>query len=264
MTDAAPAPHDDLYATMRASPMNEWVGGADPKLAGQFGVMLLGRMLTIGWESTVLDFGCGIGRMAAALLARDFPPKRLVGFDIVPALVDFCRAEIAPRFPAAGFALIAGSNDHYDRFVEGDAVPRPRDELRAEFAGAFTHAYALSVFTHLYADDFIDELGFVRELLAPRGEFLFTAFTLTPFARRRIAAGTTDFPLAGGEFRDGGDCFVGNPADPLGFIAYDRTTIERFVDAAGLVITRVEYGTWMGGRLGGPLQDAYVCRRPES
>ena len=85
---------------------------------------------------------------------------------------------------------------------------------------------------------------------------------MTDFARRQIAAGTTDFPLDKGEYRDDGSSFVGNPADPLGFIAFDRARIERFVDEAGLVITKVEYGTWMGGRLGGTLQDVYVCRKP--
>jgi SAM-dependent methyltransferase len=258
---ATPHRHDDLFAAMRETEMNNWVGGSDPKLVGIFNDAFLSRMLTIGADSDVLDFGCGIGRVATAVLGRDARPASLVGIDIVPELVDFCRREITPRCPNTAFELVAGANDHYDRFIDAAIPAQTREGLIAQYGGRFTHAYAISVFTHLDVDHFTEELAFVQALLADRAEFLFTAFTLTPFSRRMIAAKRAEFPFTDNEYRDGGRIFVGDRTDPLSFIAYDRSLIDEFADSAGLVITKVEYGTWMGGSIGNTLQDLYVCRK---
>lgn len=262
--DLIQAPHryDAIYEKMRQSEMNGWVGGADPKLAGIFTVAALLQRLSIGPHSKVLDFGCGIGRVALELLGRDNRAAHYVGFDIVPALVDFCRTEIAPFCPNTTFELIEGDNSHYDHFKQGVTPPRSREALTGEYGGQFTHAFAISVFTHLDAEQFQRELRFVASLLDDGAQFMFTAFTLTPFSRRQMTIGSQFFNFDTAEYRDDGQVMVGNPADPLAFIAYDRSLIERYVDEAGLIICNVDYGQWMGGDTGNSLQDHYVCRKP--
>jgi SAM-dependent methyltransferase len=247
---------------MRRTEMNAWVGGADPELVGWSCDNLLQEISTIGPRSRVIDFGCGIGRVAAQLLSRDEPPRRYLGIDIMPAVIDFCRAELQPRFPGTAFELAAGANDHYDHRIDTRVVAQSTAALTATYGGRYTHAFAFSVFTHLYAADFVSALRFVGTLLRSGGEFLFTAFTLTDYARAMIAGGTTDFSLALHEYRDDGRVMVGDPADPLAFIAYDPALIAAMVAEAGLIITKIEYGTWMGGKLGSSLQDIYVCRKP--
>ncbi len=253
---------DAVFEAMRRTEMNDWVGGSDPHLVGLFCDHVLRRVSTIGPRSRVIDFGCGIGRVAAYVLAREQPPRGFLGIDIMPPVIEFCRAELQPHFPKAVFELAEGANDHYDRYID-DAIPaRSLDALTAQYGTRFTHAYAFSVFTHLYAADFVAALRFVGSLLGTRGEFLFTAFTLTDFARQRIADRSTDFPVEQHEYLEGGRVLIGNPADPLAFIAYDRDLIEAMVAEAGLVLTKSEYGTWMGGKLGESFQDVYVCRKP--
>jgi SAM-dependent methyltransferase len=253
---------DDAFAAIRRTEMNEWVGGGDPALVGLFSGDVLQRLSTIGPRSRVVDFGCGIGRVAVQLLSREQPPRGYLGIDIIPSAIDFCRAEIQPRFAGTAFELAAGDNDHYDRHIDRTGVARDTASLTAQYGDRFTHAFAFSVFTHLYAEDFVAALRFIAALIGAGGEFLFTAFTLTDFSRAMIATGQTEYPLGRHEFREDGRVMVGDPADPLAFIAYDRAMIEAMVWKAGLVITKVESGSWMGGRLGTSLQDVYVCRKP--
>jgi SAM-dependent methyltransferase len=77
-------------------------------------------------ESTVLDFGCGWGRLTR-FLARDVQPGRVYGCDPVEQILDVCRQT---RVPAT--------------FARSDFVPE-----RVPFEGPFDLAFAFSVFTHL-------------------------------------------------------------------------------------------------------------------
>ena len=53
---------------------------------------------------TVLDFGCGVGRLMVPL--ADFLREgRCVGIDIVPGMIDFCKQQIETSFPGSKFYL---------------------------------------------------------------------------------------------------------------------------------------------------------------
>src|SRR5262249_24091529 len=163
------------------SGMNDWVGGADPERVGEFCVSLLLRHVPLQGDERVLDFGCGIGRAAVALLRERPALQSLTGFDIVPRMVEFCTSTIGSQCPNANFELLADRNEHYDRFKDS-TEPRSRQDLAARYAASFDVAYAYSVFTHIDVDDFTSLLRFVGTLLKPSGRFLFTAFALTPYS----------------------------------------------------------------------------------
>ncbi|HWU04566.1 MAG TPA: class I SAM-dependent methyltransferase, partial [Novosphingobium sp.] len=122
--------------------------------------------------------------------------------------------------------------------------------------------YAFSVFTHIDRKDFVGLLKTVAALLKPGGSFLFTCFTLTEFSRNMLANRQSVFKFNDSAFIDDGDVFIGERNDPLAFIAFDKMLLERMVWEAGLTITTLEYGAWMGGRLGSSLHDLIVVRRP--
>jgi SAM-dependent methyltransferase len=77
-------------------------------------------------ESTVLDFGCGWGRLTRYLL-RDVAPGRLYGCDPVEGVLESCRA-----------------NRVWASFARSAPVPE-----RLPFDERFDLAFAFSVFTHL-------------------------------------------------------------------------------------------------------------------
>lgn len=250
-----------IYDKLRASEMNNWVGGADPELVGDICTSILVRHVPIDSETRLLDFGCGIGRVMLAVLKQKPMVKAITGIDIVPKMVDFCRETIQSEFPNTNFELAADANDHYDRYKDG-RPPKSRAELTAAYGGQFDGAYAFSVFTHIDTGDFVSLLKFVGTMLKPGGRFFFTVFALTPYSRQMLKAGkaVSDFPNS--KFTDGGKVFIGNKADKLAFIAYDISKIEEMVWAAGLIPCAIEYGEWRGGKLTNSFQDVIVCRKP--
>lgn len=254
-----------LYEKLRASGMNDWVGGADPEQAGQGAFDILVRHAPIGYDTRLLDFGCGIGRVALGVLKHRPLVKSLIGVDIVPKMVAFCRETIGAPFPQTQFDLLADRNEHYERYKaeagELGVTAKSREELIAAHGGQIDLAYAFSVFTHIDREDFGPLLQLVGSLLKPGGSFVFTAFLLTPLSRERIAAEATQAQFPQPAF-EGEDVFVGNTADRLAFIAYDMRLMDRMIAEAGLVQTAVDYGDWRGGGLSLSWQDVVVCRKP--
>ena len=249
-----------IFEKMRQSEMNDWVGGSDPEAVGTAQAAMVNSLISINNDSKVLDFGCGIGRTIAALL-KGSEPVELVGMDIMPPVIDFCKENFKTLGRQMTFEVVSDDNDHYDH-LKGQGNSKPRDQLISEYGENFSTGYALSVFTHVAADDFVSILKFVADMLAPGAEFLFTCFCLTPYSRYMVEEKQSLFPLEGGVYQKDKCVFIGNVADPLAFIAFDRTEIERMAWEASLVVTKVQHGVWMGGGLGAFLQDCVVVRKP--
>jgi SAM-dependent methyltransferase len=252
-----------LFDAMRQSEMNQWVGGSDPELVGDVCASWLLRHIPINGGEQVLDFGCGIGRVALAILRQRPGLRSLTGFDIVPRMVEFCRATIGAHFPNVNFELLADQNEHYEHFKDA-ASARSRDDLITSYGGSFDMAYAFSVFTHIDVTDFVDLLRFVGALLKPTGSFLFSAFALTPYSRHQIAQkATAVVSLEHARYEQNGQVLIGNTEDRLAFIGYDIRRIEAMIWEAGLVPCAVEYGDWRGDKMSESYQDIFVCRRPQ-
>ena len=106
----------------------------------------IGRELALGPDHCVLDFGCGIGRIAKALIDRH--GCRVVGVDISERM-----RSIAPEYVGSA------------RFVAWSP-----EELDARVAGGFraSHAVACWVIQHVLQPD--AELARIEAALAPGGE----------------------------------------------------------------------------------------------
>jgi SAM-dependent methyltransferase len=102
-------------------------------------------------ESSVLDFGCGWGRLTR-FLARDVEPGRLYGCDPVEAILDVCRENGVPA-----------------TFARTDFLPEG-----APFDERFDLAIAFSVFTHISEDAHKGCLQALHESLRPRGLLVVT------------------------------------------------------------------------------------------
>jgi SAM-dependent methyltransferase len=157
----APEPANGTWngAPMPPARLRALVGrSADPgqfDAHGRVSVEMIARTLTkvevdIASLDSILDFGCGCGRVARHLSALVGP--ELHGCDSNPALVAWCDENL----------------DFMDARVNGPLPPLPYDNHR------FDLVYAISVFTHLtapLATLWLDEL--VR-VLRPRGLLLLT------------------------------------------------------------------------------------------
>lgn len=161
--------------------------------------------------------------------------------------------------------MIGGTNDYYDQFIEAsnDRTAISRDQIYSRYQNKFTAAYAFSVFTHVEKLDFSSLLTLVEKLLVPGGEFLFTAFLLTPYSRKAITNEMCLFPFGKQGYENNNQVFIGNGTHRLGFIEFDLSLLETMIFEAGLIITHIEHGAWTGSEFSSSLQDAIVCRKPK-
>jgi SAM-dependent methyltransferase len=101
---------------------------------------------------SILDLGCGCGRILAGWEGRLSPETRLFGCDINPKLVDFCQEKIT-------FAEVV-RNLYYPQLPYGDSQ--------------FDFIYAISVYTHLSLPAMLQWTGEILRILRPGGIALIT------------------------------------------------------------------------------------------
>jgi SAM-dependent methyltransferase len=100
---------------------------------------------------TILDFGCGCGRILAGWEHALTPSTRLIGCDINPRLIAFCQAHIP-------FATT---------FVSDYRPPLARIAT-----GEIDFAYAASVFTHLTPDAVLSWAQEMARIIRPGGHLM--------------------------------------------------------------------------------------------
>jgi len=170
-----------------------------------------------GLYRSVMDFGCGCGRLARQLIQQRPRPERYEGIDLHPGMIAWCQENLASR--AHGFTF-----HHHDVFYEA-FNPGPDKPLWRPFPfgdGGFSLVIALSVFTHLTQDQSERYLAEVARVLAPDGLFVSTFFV---FDKR-------DFPM----MQEAQNTLFINQFDVRNAVIYDRRWLSRAAGAAGLTI----------------------------
>lgn len=121
---------------------------------------------------TVLDIGCGIGRMASGLTRYlDEAAGRYVGFDPVAEGVEWCQKAYA-EYPGFSFQWA----DIYNELYNSKGRIRAADYVFPCEDGAVDLVVATSVFTHLYESDIRAYLLQTARVLKPQGRLFATAF----------------------------------------------------------------------------------------
>jgi ubiquinone/menaquinone biosynthesis C-methylase UbiE len=123
----------------------------------EFGPICADALIQSGLSSgmSVLDFGCGSGRVAHALAKKVTIPKYL-GTDVVELLLKYARTKTPKNY----------------QFVEHQELSIPAKEKEFDFAFAF------SVFTHLLQAEIYIYLQDIHRVLKPQGRFLFSFLEL--------------------------------------------------------------------------------------
>ncbi len=125
---------------------------------------------------SVLDIGCGSGRMARQFVDHLKPRGRYVGMEIQKRFVDWCNENIAPVNPAFEF--------YHQDIYNGGYSPEGKvkaSEYRFPFEdGSFDVIILYSVFTHLLPEDAGNYLREISRLLKPGGHCYSTWYLMTP------------------------------------------------------------------------------------
>ncbi|MCA1686502.1 MAG: class I SAM-dependent methyltransferase [Planctomycetia bacterium] len=204
-----------------------WFLDSGTQAAQSLSRILARNGLAIETFGSVLDFGCGVGRVLRHWSAVSGPVFH--GADYNPSLVAWCRRNLPfARFQVNGLGRGLGSDD-----------------------ATFDFVYALSVFTHLSEPLQRFWMGELSRVLRPGGYLFLTTHgehylgQLTTEDRDAFRAGRVVVHKAGREGSN--DCAAFHP-EP-----YVRSTLARGFEVVDFAPE---------GALGNPRQDVYLLRKP--
>lgn len=206
------------------------VGDGDYRDLGRQIARWLVRFGGLRRDSSVLDIGCGTGRVAEPVARLLGPQGRYLGFDVSDKAIRHCQARFA-RDPRFRFHHVDVQNGFYNR-----AGGTPESEVRfpAE-TDSVDIAFATSVFTHMRLASVETYIAEAARTLRPHGVLLFSAFTLEAGRERSAALPFQPF--------EPGSAVV-NPRAPEQAIAHRREALETLVRAAGLRPDALLRGDW--------------------
>jgi SAM-dependent methyltransferase len=122
--------------------------------------------------SSVLDIGCGAGRLAIGILEEIGSIVAYYGLDVRHDVIDWDRRFLTRRYPWLRFEHIDVANERYNSRGRQPAVT-----FTLPFGDRwFDVVFAYSLFSHMTGSDVASYLGEMHRVLHPAGTAVFTAF----------------------------------------------------------------------------------------
>ena len=257
-------PVRDIFAAMRKEqingvPLSDVIGGGDPERVASEIILVLAKHVDLTAQRSVLDVGCGCGRIATALTQYLDDTSDYVGVDIIPGLVQFGREFITPRYPHFKFLLLDEGNLTYDAWrPKGSAVDLTRLS-EAKPPGSVNLAISISLFTHLDYPAAVDVLRAIAQMLAPEGQAFITFFVVDAEARQNIESGRTGFSFR--RTTPSGKLSAEKSDDPTYAVGYSIEQVDELARSIGLRRERWIRGYWSQGNAGESFQDALILTK---
>lgn len=207
-------------------------------------------------SSSVLDVGCGYGRLALGLLHSTHHEGPYLGFDVQSRSIDWCASTLTPTFPSVRFVHLDVRSERYN--PKGSIDPT---EMAFPARSASIDVCALfSVVTHLYRADIEHYLAEIRRVLRPGGVAVLTWFLFDEERLALVTAPEATYPMV--HELDANTRYM-KDGEPLRAIAYREEAMHAMAAAARLEVRSVQRGTW-AGEPGDVFQDLVVLARSSS
>ncbi|MEM8711859.1 MAG: class I SAM-dependent methyltransferase [Planctomycetota bacterium] len=202
-------------------------------------------------DASVLEVGCGIGRMALGLSAF-LSSGRYLGLDIMESALNVARATID-----GDRRIRFGYLDLYNGWYHSEGTGRALDlSLAREVDGKQDLVFMTSVLTHLFPADAEHYLRECRSVMKPGGALLVTAWLVNATTRRHILEQRSAIAFHEQE----GGYWVQSVENPEGAIALEEGFVMGAIERAGLRIERLERGYWADQAHGLTFQDLLILR----
>jgi len=199
----------------------------------------------------VLDYGCGVGRLAIPLSAYlDGDKGSYCGVDTNAGCISR-NAKAFSRYQNFKFEHTNIYSKRYNR--QGG---RMKELRKLDLGDQFDLAVLFSVFTHVLPNDCDYLLKFLKSRLLTSGEVFCSWFLINDETQKAIDAGQSgrNFEHHHGAAR------IENPEVPEAAVAYnEQDVLDRF-KKAGFSDVRVHYGLWRGCVKSWLYQDVIVAR----
>lgn len=230
----------------------KFVGGHFSGVAFDF----LGHFIQrVGLEpgDSVLDVGCGVGRLAYSLAYYLSPQGKYEGFDIAEKLIEWARSEISSRLPNFNFQVV----DIYNKMYNPQGKINTLDFVFPHPDKSFELIFLTSVFTHLQAKEVRHYLDEISRVLKPGGRCLCTCFLLNPESQAAIAKGRGAHKIV----HQLEECFTSNPQMPEAAIGYKEPLLLGWMRERSLSVVGTYYGQWCARNKFTSYQDFLVLQK---
>lgn len=205
---------------------------------------LLDKYLGIDPHHTVLEIGCGPGKIAVPI-AKRLTTGRFIGQDISTECIQWCAANISAAYPRASFVHADIQNDMYNPHgVESPATYRlPVDD------GSVDRIILFSVFTHLFESGVQNYMREMRRVLKPNGRVLASWFILSEPGRRHAREKPGPIGVFTFDHKVTNNSFTNVKEYPLGAMGFTLPWIIDSALAAGLKLDYMVNAYWSGAHL---------------
>jgi SAM-dependent methyltransferase len=195
------------------------------------------RHFGLNERTTLLEIGCGIGRLAHPL-ASVITEGRYVGFDISRRAIEWLKTHYEPMLPNFQFDLIEAHNDRYNpkATTAADVIRFPYESQSFEMSCSF------SVFTHMRLGEIAHYLVELRRVLVPGGIGVMTFFLITDEDQHPHLQNGKEFV----QIEEG--VYTISPELPERGIAFTDHLVYEVIADADLRIKEYVRGHWRGNK----------------
>ncbi len=168
-------------------------------------------------NDTVLDIGCGQGRLLIGIIRRLGAVRRYVGLDVHEPSLVWMRQNLQPIAPWAELHRLDYRNERYN--------PKGSRDIPPSLHGTFDRIVLYSVFSHMRLTDIAVYSRFIRDRLADQGRVLLTVF---------VEDGVPDE-------EENPEGYIMRWGGPLHCVRLNRATFETVLEEAGLRVVHFGY-----------------------
>lgn len=250
----------DIYETIvnKRNPMIPpkgliFIGSGDFKKQGDHLLDLLIKYADLKPDNTVLDIGCGIGRLAVPLTQYLNPDTHYEGFDIVKIGIEWCEKKITTKYPNFHFLFVDLKNDLYNLKTNEEAksfkFPYPEK--------SFDCIVLTSVFTHMMPEDVDNYLKQISFVMKDNGKCLASFFLLNSDVKKQMLDNKIKFQFP---YQYNGYSLMDKNVKEAN-IAYEETFLSSILKKNGLSTLSIYQGSWSNGASALDFQDVVIIKK---
>ena len=249
----------NLFNKAKSKPSNSmlyFTGGGESDNIGEEFVNYFTQYGNLKSTDTLLDVGCGAGRMAIPLTTF-LTSGYYEGFDLFKDGVIWCKKNISSEFPNFNFQVIDVYNKNYNPFgkIKSSELKFPYSE------NSFDFVCTNSVFTHLLPKDFENYVSEIQNIIKKNGTFFSTFFIMNQESEELINQNKSLFQFKysnTNEFAALENKLIEHA------IAYKESYIKEILKRNGFENITIYFGSWCGRKNFLSMQDIVIAKKCDS
>ena len=189
-------------------------------------------------DETVLDVGCGQGRMAIPLTSY-LRKGKYEGLDIVKQGIEWCRGKITAKHKNFNFQLA----DIYNKYYNPTGKYKSSEYTFPYPSASFDFIFLTSVFTHMLPPEVDNYLKEISRVLKPGGRCMITWFILNEESQKLIAEDKSSMNF---KYEYANYITIDESVPEIG-VGFNESFIRSSYEKNGLnLVQPVYFGNWCG------------------